>query len=94
MQTSFVLLATSDGTSHYAAVHRLSEIAGLLEWMHSSEVLELMDVGPSRFKGYNDIKILDQMFLPLARAMVFPNSEPFHLIQDNNPFYTSSVMKA
>lgn len=50
-------------------------------------------VGPGRFTGYPKVEILDEVFLPSARVVVFPELEPFYLVQDNSPIHTSSVLK-
>lgn len=46
-----------------------------------------------RFTGYAKVEILDEVFLPSARVVVFPELEPFYLVQDNSPIHTSSVLK-
>lgn len=66
-------------------------ITGLSGWIHGSGVGELTDVGCSRFTGSAYMKILDEVFLPSVKAMVFPDLEPSYIIQDNIPINTSSV---
>lgn len=66
--------------------------AALVGWMHASGVGELADVGPGRFTGAQYVEILEEVVLPSVQALLFPEGEPFYLLQDNSPIHTSRVV--
>lgn len=66
---------------------------GVFGWIHASGVGELADVGPGRFTGEKYVELLDEVLLPTVRTLLFPNTTPFYLVQDNSPIHTSRVVK-
>ena len=67
--------------------------AGLFGWFNDAGVGELVDVGPGQLTGPSYVQILEEVLLPSVGAMLFPEPEPFYLIQDNSPVHTSRVVK-
>lgn len=68
--------------------------ADLFGWIHAGGVGELVDIGPGQFTEKRYVEILEEVLLPSAKAMLFPGSTPFHLVQDNSPIHTAKVVKA
>ncbi|KAK3888414.1 hypothetical protein Pcinc_007542 [Petrolisthes cinctipes] len=67
--------------------------AGLFGWISGAGVGELTDVGEGRFTGEKCVEILDEVLLPSVRALLFPDTMPFTLVQDNSPIHTSRIVK-
>lgn len=63
--------------------------AGLFGWMHASGVGELVDIGPGRLTGQKYVELLEEVLLPTVQALLFPEGEPFYLLQDNSPIHMS-----
>lgn len=47
---------------------------------------------PFRFAGCRYGEIPGEVFLPIDQVMVFPEAEPFCLIQDNSPIHTNRAV--
>lgn len=60
--------------------------------MHTRVVQEL-DAGLGRFTVMPMWKSLYEMFLPLVRTMVFPDLEPYYLVQGSSPSHMNIVVK-
>ncbi|KAK3888513.1 hypothetical protein Pcinc_007428 [Petrolisthes cinctipes] len=67
--------------------------AGLFGWIDGAGVSELTDVGEGRFTCEKYVEILDEVLLPSVRALLFPYTLPFTLVQDNSPIHTSRIVK-
>lgn len=67
--------------------------AGVFGWMHGSGVGELVDVGPGRFTRQKYADILEGVLLPIVRAMVYPDLEPFYFLQYNSPIHTCRIVQ-
>lgn len=65
----------------------------LFGWMHSSGVGELVDIGPGKFTGEKYIDILENVFLPSVRILLFPYPMDFYLVQDNSPIHNCKIVK-
>lgn len=61
--------------------------------MHASGVGELADVGPGYLTGDKYVEILEEVLLPTVEALLFPDGEPFYLLQDNSPIHTCQVVR-
>ena len=67
--------------------------AGLFGWMHASGVGQLADVGPGRLTGQKYVELLEEVLLPSVEVLLFPEGEPFYLLQDNSPIHTCRVVQ-
>lgn len=55
--------------------------------MKNSGVSKLAAVGPGRFTSAKYTNMLEEILLPSVQAWLFPDDEPFYLIQDNSPVH-------
>ncbi|KAK3868149.1 hypothetical protein Pcinc_026435 [Petrolisthes cinctipes] len=67
--------------------------AGLFGWIHASGVGELVDVGTGRLTGEEYVEILEEVFLPSDRILLYPHPSEFFLVQDNSPIHKCEVVK-
>lgn len=67
--------------------------ARLFGWINGAGVGELTDVGEGRFNAEKYVEILDEVFIPSVRAMLFPDRMPFSLVQDNSPIHSARIVK-
>lgn len=66
---------------------------GMFGWMHAGGVGQLADVGPGRLTGQKYIEMLQDVLLPSVEILLFPQEQPFYLVQDNSPIHTCHAVQ-